>query len=234
MNHRRGTSRRRRGSGSKTHSRLWAHAFAIALVLEIVASGTPVGASPIYFENPPAGDPGHFEWFGGTAAEPIGLDIGSSAASQTGDCGGVACFAQYNELPNWDRVVAPPGGGLEVGGYADYFLIGAAYGGGIPSGADWRDVGYVYHPAYGSWLPEGEEAYLGIAFPLVDGGPLHYGWIGVEKFVADDGSHQLDAFGWGYEDEPGAPIQGPLEGPEPGTLTTLAFGAAAVAARRRR
>ncbi len=233
MSHRRNTSRRRRGSagerrGWRAKPAAWALAAAAA-----IAAGTQAYAAPIRWDNPPG--PNHFVWFGGTDTEPIGLEIVSSAGSQTGACDGLARFAQSNELPNGDRVFAPTGGGLEVGGYADVFLVGLYLhedeGVGIPSGAEWRHTGYIYHPHFGSWLPEGVEAILGVRFPLVGGAPLNYGWIGVEKFIADDGSHQLDAFAWGYEAEPGVPL---VFMPEPGALFTLALGAAGVAVRRRR
>ena len=110
--------------------------------------------------------------------------------------------------------------GLEVGGLYDAFLVDFDWG--VPSGAAWGQQGFTYHYYYGSQLPEAEATYLGVRFDLGEG--FHYGWVGVVR----EGTG-LEAFAWGYETTPGVPI----EGPEPGTLAMLAFGAVLVGSRRR-
>ena len=227
---RKNLSRTRSGS-SKRAVRVLAAGLAIA----VIGAGTGAYADAIRFDNP-AG-PGHFDWYGGGVDPdpPIGLEIISDAASQTGVYGGVGQFQQSNELPNNDYVGGGVGGGLlQVGGYANAFLVGVDAGVSIPSGTPWSDHGYILHPNYGTWLPPvGTETYLGVSFPM--GGQLHYGWIGVEVLTITNPTGDvlaLDAFAWGYETDPGVPIEAGI--PEPGTLALLPFGALAAAGRRRR
>ena len=103
-----------------------------------------------------------------------------------------------------------------------YQMVGLAGGTLIPSGLGWNYYSYAYA---GSPFPEGVPLYLGVRF---NGPAWQYGWIGVERI---DGN-KLDAFAWGYETEPGVPIA--AGAPEPGSLALLAFGAGALASRRRK
>lgn len=74
---------------------------------------------------------------------------------------------------------------------------------------------------------KGDSVYFGLDFVLDDG--EHYGWLNA-SFDPDLGLPTLEA--WAYETEAGTGITIPA--PEPGSLSLLAFGAAAVLARRRR
>jgi hypothetical protein len=167
-----------------------------------------------------------FVWYGGTGGAPIGLDVTKDAGSQTGAYGGIGQFHQATELPFNDTVSGGAGGGqLQVGGLSDAYLVGVDAGIEIPGGIPWRTSGKIYHPTNGTWLPD-EPTYLGIQFPMGDG--THYGWIYVDKFVAEGGEHCLDALTWAYETEPNKSIWTP----EPGSLALLAFGAVSLIRRR--
>jgi hypothetical protein len=208
------------------HSNSWTLCVVAAAVA--VVGATQAQADVMEFENP-EGD-GHFVWYAPGASGSIGLEVISDAASQTGAVDGVGQFHQVDRLPSNDFVGAPPGGQLEVGGDADYFLVGLDTGAEIPSGAPWREFGLIYHPDAPSphtWLPD-EPTYLGIQFPM--GGETHYGWIYVDKFIGEGGEHCLDALAWAYETTPDTPIVTP----EPGSLALLVFGAAMFRRRRNR
>ena len=220
MNGRCGTSQGRRGWGCRQRdqtTKLAAQAMATAAA---IAAGTQAYGDPVRWDNPAPGSPGHFDW--AVTGEQTTLDITRSAASQADRDEGSAVFEQYvHDDGLFGAVSAPPGGGVEVGGLYDVFLVDFAWG--VPSGAAWSEHGFTYHYYYGSQLREREEVYLGVRFDLGEG--FHYGWVGVVRE-----GEALEPFAWGYETDPGVPIYGP----EPGTLSLLAFGAAAVAARRRR
>ncbi len=181
-----------------------------------IAGGTQAYASVIIFENP-AG-PGHFEWFGGTEADPIILDITLDASSQAQSGYGNGRFGQRNNIINNTGSVttaSPSFGQMQVGGLYNFFLLGVNSFALIPSGLYWSHYGITFYPGFGpeSELPENQATYLGVRFT---GG--HYGWIGVVRT-----GFELDAFAWGYETEPGVPIAAGI--PAPGTLALLAFGA---------
>jgi hypothetical protein len=177
-----------------------------------------------------------FVWYGGTGTNPIGLDVTVSAGEQTGAYGGVGQFHQATELPNGDGVYGGLGGGqLQVGGDADYFLVGVGAGVEIPSGTPWRNNGLMYHPSAPdpkTWLPIGEPTYLGIKFPM--GGETHYGWIEViASWMPESGGSGadalcLDAQSWAYETVPNKSIWTP----EPGSLALLVLGAVSLIRRR--
>ncbi len=230
MNHRRSTSRRRRGSaGGRRGSRRKRAAQALTAGAAI-AAGTQAYGAPVTWDNPAQGEPGHFDW--GVSGAATGLDIMQGAGSQPAGGSAPSVFEQYvQDADVFGVVYAPVGGGVEVGGHLDWYLVpqfASDYGGwgiGVPSGAAWRYLGlvYQYDASPPSLLPEGVRVYLGVRFDPGDG--VHYGWLGVVREAAE-----LDAFAWGYETEAGAPIWGL---PEPGTLSMLAFGAALVGSRRR-
>ncbi len=188
-----------------------------------IAAGTQAYASPVRFDNPPPGNPAHFDW--ATAGAATGLDITQAPGSQPAGGSGPAVFDQYVDGDeSFGTVYAPAGGGVQVGGYADWFLWPVPPYTLIPSGVPWGDFGFVSYPDLGSLLPEGQRVYLGLRFDPGDG--THYGWMSVAREGVE-----LEAFAWGYETEAWVPIPGY---PEPGTLSLLAFGAAAATARRRR
>ena len=219
-------------SNRKLSTGTWLLAMA---AVAVVAGGTQAWADPIRFDNP-AG-PGHFDWYGGTAEVPIGLEVMVDAASQNGAFDDVPGeFQQTNSLASNDIVSGGTGTEmLEVGGYGDLFIVGVNEGVLIPSGLSWSSFGYIYHPSVGTELTPGVETYVGVEFTLGDG--THYGWIGVVPlWVSDAGGSGddalgLDAFAWGYETEAGVPIEAGV--PEPGTLALLAMGAVGVLSRRR-
>ncbi len=190
-----------------------------------LAGGTQTYASVIRFGNPPG--PSHFDW---TTAGASILNIQVDALSQTGVAapGNFQFYSYYGTaikgLPaaanNLQRTT-------DSQGFA--FAVGFAAGTSLPVPAfDWSAafVNCTYPGSEGSQLPEGIATYLSVRF--TDPAGLHYGWIGVTRDGFD-----LDAFAWGYETEPGVAIAAGAV-PEPGSLALLAFGATAVAARRRR
>jgi hypothetical protein len=197
----------------------------ILAVVAAAALAVQAHAEAIRFDNP-AG-PEHFVWYGGTVEHPIALEVTGSAASQTGAPTGDAPFLQAN-VADQDNV-SGSNGRLEVGGYADLFLLGVEEGAEIPTGNLWGDFGLIFHPALGSELTAGVDTYLGIRFSLDT--QDHYGWIGVTPiWIADPGGSgqdvlALDAFAWAYETQPGVPIEAGMPVPEPGTLAALALGA---------
>jgi len=189
-----------------------------------IAAGTQAYADPVRFDNPPPPYPDHFDWRGPLGTETW-LDMLLPAASQPGAAQGPSSFGQ-TEIAGFGRLRGGlPGVEMEVGGLYDLFLIDVPIVPGvcIPSGAPWSPTGYVYYAGYGSQLPAGEMAYLGLRFDPGDG--IHYGWMAVIR--EDTG---LEPLCWGYESDPGVPICYP---PEPGTLSLLAFGALLVGRRRR-
>ena len=224
-------------SCSRTAILTAAASFAVALVFV-----TPADAAPIRFDNP-AG-PGHFEWT--TIAGQEFLDITQDAASQPGVSGNPATYWRVNVLSsNTIRGFQPgtpeerlglqrvnlDGGGSGPGS----FLVGVPFGTTIPTptGPDLegffitgmierfnQDAGFP-----STNLPEGESTYLGVSFDFGSG--TQYGWIGVVRTGGE-----VDAFAWGYETEPGIPIAAGV--PEPGTLSLLAIGSAALMRRRKR
>jgi hypothetical protein len=204
----------------------------LAAGLAALILAAPVQAGAIRFDNPPG--PDHFVWYG--HASGFSLEITSDAASQTGVPTDTA-FSQVNGTAFSNYVNAPAAGGdaLQVDdeGY-QLFLMGVDEGTPIPSGLPWRQtICYIDVVEYGypSFLPEGVPTYLGAQLTLGDG--MHYGWIGVVMEHRPDSSspETLDAFAWGYETTPDTPIIAGI--PEPGTLTLLALGAAALSFRRR-
>jgi len=224
MNHRRRTSRRPRGSRSERRGRRAKRAAQALAAAAAIAAGTQAYADPYRYNNPPAGQPGHFDWAvdGGVGSW---LDITLHPGSQPGQAGGPASFEQW---------VYPGGGGYgAVAGIAGVtslqvsgdMLLPSGSGEVVPDGSPFDHFGYsVFDGA--SLLPEGLVTYLGVRF---NGPDWHYGWIAMIREGVE-----LDALGWGYETEPGVPIGVGVPFPEPGTLAMLALGAGAVAARRRR
>ena len=198
-----------------------------------IAAGTAAYAAPVRFDNPAHGDPGHFEWIGGTPDHAIALDMVFDAASQTGDWDSYSQFGQTNELDyrGLSQVYAfgrqNHEGYVQVSGPFGDMLTGVDSGDLIPSGMLWTNSGNIWYGGAGgySYLLEGEQTYLGVRFPITVGGSDHYGWIGVVRTGQD-----LDAFAWGYETTPGVPIEAGI--PEPGSLALLAVGAVAVLRKR--
>ena len=204
-------------------------ALAVALAM---AGATSAYGAVVRFDNP-AG-PGHFEWAVPVAAPGGFLDIRLSPEDQDQAVPfteGVFRHLLGGAGPG--SVVPGASSGLQTGiGYpASYGLVGVGAGVLVPTNSPdvgWNSVSsWHYYPAYGLYLePEGAPTYLGVRFDL--GGGFHYGWIGVVRTGA-----LLDVFAWGYETEPGVPIEAGAV-PAPGSLALLAFGAAAGAARPRR
>jgi hypothetical protein len=204
---------------------------AVRLVVAVaaIAVAVPVRADPVRFDNPPPGDPQHFEWAGGTSGQPVWLDLLRPPADQVALTAGPSRIGQYRFTLGADDlgwlasaastsclVVA------DVGGFG-HFLVETEYDpwvGFVPHGHElWSTAGYSYHYGYGSRLAEGLPVYLGVRFDPGYGDGLHYGWVGVQR-----AGTRLDALAWGYDTEPA---------PEPGTLVGLAFGTAVVVWRRR-
>jgi len=191
-----------------------------------IAGGTQANATPVRFDNAPHGDPGHFHWPPATPSPDITwLDITLDASAQPGASDGPASFGHKWTIEGDNssvRATSSSVGQLEVQDTSSRLLVPLALGDMIPAG----NPLHYYAKAYdgGSLLPEGVETYLGVHF---NGPDWQYGWIGVVRTGLE-----LDAFAWGYETEVGVPIA--AGAPEPGTLATLAVGAAALLGRHRR
>ena len=84
----------------------------------------------------------------------------------------------------------------------------------IPTGNPWGYSGYSAYDGYPSNIPEGVAKYIGIRFD--QGAGYQYGWIGVVRT-----GHELEAFAWGYETDPGVPIEAGAESVEPGPIPTV-------------
>jgi len=192
----------------------------------VIAAGTQAYADPVRYDNLPEGAPGWFDWKTPNPEQSYRwLDVTKDVGTQPSGVGGNDGFGHTGEDAGpWQFIVAldDVGGAMQVGGYADYVVVGVPSDTLIPSGFTWQDWGYV--DFYGAETPEGLQSYLGVRFDPGDG--LHYGWIGVVRTGT-----QFDAFAWGYETEVGVAIEAGV--PEPGSLALLAFGAAAALRRRR-
>ena len=226
MNHRRGTSRCRRGPASARRGRGGKHAAQALAAGAAIATGTQAYGEPILFLNPDGAD--RFDWAGDGSADSW-LDITQPWYDQPGTPGGLSsvnqeAFAWLGQLAGAPAAVAFHTGGADGAYLAP--VVAEPYGGDPAEFTSWRSYGLSFYEGYGSLLPEGQDVYVGLRFDLGDG--YRYGWIGVVR----DGP-VLDAFAWGYETEPGILPYSPAT-PEPGTLSLLAFGAVAATARRRR
>ncbi len=201
-----------------------------------IAAGTGAYADPVRYDNTTG-----FQWEFGTT-----LDITIPAAAQTGAGSGPGVFGQYHsydydayygilyEESGWLSGDAASGSELFMN--VAYCAVGTNAGteipGGLPTSFGYRwyhsaAVGHTYMDAFGfaTDLPLGEPTYIAVRFGLSDG--THYGWVGV---VRDGlGTMRFDVhatpFAWGYETEPGVPIDaGAIPAPAP--LLALAIGAA--------
>ena len=214
-------------------------AASLAVAITITA---PADAAPIRFDNP-AG-PGHFEWeasAGQVGLDAVFLDILKPAGEQgAASFGQVSAFGQENFSDLASRVLAG-GSNVDVSSiYAVQFDPNIPAVGTFPFGANslfppssspipGHAGGYVvnpltFHPSLGSHFNTDQVGYLPVRFDLGVG--LQHGWIE----VMFDG-FQFDALAWGYETEPGVPIAAGV--PEPGMLSLLALGGAALLRRRR-
>jgi len=196
----------------------------------IIIAATQAYAGPIRFDNPPQGDPGHYEWPTTIGDETHWLDVTQPAASQPAAPDDPIALKQQKTSSD-SRVRGAPGGAeVEWGGLWGMFLTDVGEGTPIPSGLSWNQYGYIYYTG-GYWeLPAGQPAFIGMRFDPGDG--LHYGWVGVVRDPDGTDPYALDAFAWGYETEVGMPIA--AGAPEPSTLAALTVGAVAVLGRRRR
>ena len=195
----------------------------LAAILSTFAA-MQANASVVTFQNPPGA--GHFDW-GDLAGNPNALlDIRAPASVQPPLPGSSpAIFAHSNAPPPVSFVNGTFQGEIEVDADSSFLAASLGFGQTIPSGLEFMGEGVVLFDGFGTNLPEGEEAYLAVSFE--SSGSLHYGWIGVIRT-----GHDLDAFAWGYETEPGVPIAAGV--PEPTTLALFALAAGSLFIRRRR
>lgn len=217
-----------------------------------IAAGTQAYGDPIRFDNPAPGDPGHFAWPPGmtfTSALYVNLPPSQQGTAMYFDSYGVPIrgprsFDRTQEwfyygwhpafvFAGWWNDTHDANIQTDTGNYGNAWGFGA--GELIPNPlALWDQTAYggsagkVRDPNTGfSLIPEGVKAYLGVRIADLGGGPgFHYGWIGAIRTAGE-----LETFAWGYETQPGVPVAAGI--PEPGTLAMLAFGAAALAGRRR-
>ena len=189
-----------------------------ALVTSALLSSVMFGATTaataevVRFDNPPPGEPGHFEWAVPRGSEPNLLDITLDAVSQPSATGETALFHDYDpEAGLWGSV-----GNTDNLGWAKvskqmgtYFLNALVAGELVSEAISFDDYGYTSYAGYAGEidLADGVPGYLGVTFDT--GGGYQYGWIGVVRT-----GNVLNAFAWGYETEPGVPI---AAGAQPGT-----------------
>lgn len=191
-----GERRRSTSPGRKERRKRAAKALAAA---GAIAGGAQAYALPVRFDNPPHGEPGHFDWVG-----PIGqyveLDFALSPEDQTGDRGPTTVAQMVHETSS--NLVTD--GALQAGdGDYRYFVVGVSAGELIPTdGTVWQDYpAYIYSRYIPlSLLPTCCATYLGVRFDVGSG--YQYAWIGVVR-----PGLELEAFAWGYETEPGVPIE---------------------------
>lgn len=199
----------------------------VAIILLAIATAH-ASAGIVAFQNP-AG-PGHFDWFP-ASGEFLNLDITLPANAQPGVNNGTSSFRHTN-VDVLGQIEGVPGiTEVQGGGIHPALLLGTNFGEPVPPVAlpanfNWNNSSAISHPALGSNLVDGQQAYLGVRFDLGSG--WQYGWIGVVK-----NGIGLDAFAWAYETDPGMEIAAGVV-PEPGSLALLAFVAVGVAGRRRR
>ena len=207
-------------SFSRTPILTSAAAFVVALAIT-----TPTDAAPIRFDNP-AG-PNHFVW-AAPAPQAIWLDVTASPTDQLG-VGSPSAFRQLADVDGSSNVAGlggPNGGEMQIDSTFQFFVEGVDFGVAIPSGLPWAQGGSIITPGFSEMnIPDVGTGYLGVRFDL--GAGDQFGWIGVNR-----SGNQLDAFAWGYETEPGAPIAAGV--PEPGTLSLLVIGSRALLRRRKR
>ncbi len=197
--------------------------------LAIMVFAAAAGASPIRFDNPAHGEPGHYEWPNTIPEDDANwLEVTQPASSQPGALESLTGLLQWrtSDISYVRGTFAVPGGAeVENGGLQGLFLQGLDAGVLIPSGLLWDGSAIIeHHSARQEGPPEGQPSYIGMRFDPGDG--WHYGWVGGVR----DGLY-FEAFAWGYETTPGVAI--PAGAPEPGTLALLAFGAGALLRRRR-
>jgi len=205
---------------------------AIGAILAAQATGSKAGI--VYFENPPEGDPGHFNWHWQNPFEydeatfEHWLDITRPSTNQfdLANPNSVGQLSVGRDLDNWTS------GGAEVAwideqqGETRAFKFGEE----ISDDAMFNTISLHLREDNTSEFEPMTLAYIGVKT-----GSGNFGWIAVERRgepgdFPDD--HQFRAFGWAYETIPGKPI---LAGqiPAPGAVAPLAL-AGIVFARRRR
>lgn len=197
--------------------------------LVFVGPPMPAYASVVPFTNPPEGAPAHFDWAGNFLDLALPAEMQPGAADSASSIGHTAAPPALSTL----------GGNvaLRVGGPADLFVVGEPVGTIIDGSGTWSNSPIVYFADLGgSEIPDGQSVFLAARFDpfglpgtaCTPGVDCHYGWIEVTRSGV-----QLAAHSWGYESDPGVPIAAGAGVPEPASLALLAFGAAAVATRRR-
>lgn len=218
-----------KGEGTKKKEQRKRAAKALAAA-GAIAGGTYAYAEPVCFENPPHGEAGHFHWPSDATVHPF-LDITLPAVDQPGDYNdpttvahplvrGGTCGRFYSYGVNGLRVQATAQSGYYT------FALGLNAGDVIPNPSGictfyddpfcFAASGFLHYPGY-NYIEEGVAQYLGVTI----GGPFctyydncQYGWIGVVRTGAE-----FEAFAWGFESDPGVPIEAGDCGPDVPAVT---------------
>ena len=195
-----------------------------AVLTSVMFGVGTANAEVITFENPAPGEPGHFEWTAVAGQEFLTILAGPEG--QPGTALEEGTFWRRDQVGG--TTIRGWSGQVEQARFSDpaghilLFVVDA--GDIIPSPVipeqndGFFNAGFIFavniDPGWPSTqIPEGKEVFLGVSFDLGNG--TQYGWIGLVRTGTE-----VDAFAWGYETEPGVPIEAGagLDTPCPGDL----------------
>jgi hypothetical protein len=252
------TKRQQGARNRRSRPRLRARATRALAAGAAIAAGTQAYAAPVRFDNPPPGEPNHFDWpaaigsfqyFHSLYIQLPPEDQGTAmywdwyGFPQPGPRSFMRTQERQGYYGNWYDAWIRAGwfasnAGIQTAGNFWGAFAGAVESGDpIPApGLDWNQSGEFGDESWGKVrnATSGESL-------IPEGIPAYLG-ARIQNLDGGAGFHygwigvirdggDLQAFAWGYETDVGVPIAAGI--PEPGTLAMLAFGAALVASRRR-